>query len=320
MKRLNIAISSYWVGGIGGVERCVWSMVRSLEGHNIVVFANRVIQSELLPGSDECEIRTEFTPRPRYWRVKKHFAGIQRLIKTPPEGDFDLYLHLRHGVSLSHAISARKSILIAAGEAAPHLEDEFDFVSMEAPDGGRFITNTRKSLLLPPPVMAVVTTRSPIPVPPEFHLTVFNPYSDVKGLDVLEEVLDSTAIPIVWCYSERTLKLTRSLPDHPMLIKVADPTQANLEFLYESCVAYVSFSRSEGFGWAIADAFRTGKPVISRSVGVVTFFLDSPGLTIYDSVSALKDVLRQRTFDSRTGYDLAKIDARQFATAIANLV
>jgi hypothetical protein len=54
----------------------------------------------------------------------------------------------------------------------------------------------------------------------------------------------------------------------------------------------VSFSRFEGFGWAIADALLYGAPIVARRTGVLTLpGLDVRGVAFYDEYDELVEAL-----------------------------
>ncbi len=130
------------------------------------------------------------------------------------------------------------------------------------------------AVLLPPPYFDLAARSASVPgIPAEFFLTVFNPYGDVKGLPDLRRALESTPLPIVWCRSNSTAaaEVPPELLHHPLLVHAVDLTVEQLRHLYERCTAYLCFSRTEGFGWAIADALRYSRAVVSRRLGVLTF-------------------------------------------------
>ncbi|HNQ06291.1 MAG TPA: hypothetical protein PKH97_03800, partial [Tetrasphaera sp.] len=147
------------------------------------------------------------------------------------------------------------------------------FVAMQAPDNARLAAGG-PTVLLPPPVLPLPAPTAPgVDLPESYLLTVFNAYGAVKGLDDLTAFLARTRLPVVWCHSMRTadFDVPEALAQHPLLVHVDDPSPAQLRYLYEGCAAYVSFSRSEGFGWSIADALRYSPAIVAREIGVLTF-------------------------------------------------
>ena len=89
----------------------------------------------------------------------------------------------------------------------------------------------------------------------------------------LADAVEHTPLPIVWCHSSRTLdfKMDPALAEHPNIIHIDDPTPRRMRDLYERCVAYLAFSRSESFGWAAVDALRYSRAVVTRPVGAFSF-------------------------------------------------
>jgi hypothetical protein len=148
-------------------------------------------------------------------------------------------------------------------------------VALESPDNTRFVPAGHRWLLLPPPLGPLAqTAQAPsIDLPPRFYLTVFNPYHPIKGEDDLLVAADQAPLPIVWCHSQQTLKFSipPKLVDHPNVVHVVDAAPSELRFLYEACEAYLAFSRSEGFGWASADALQYSRAVVTRPIGVFSF-------------------------------------------------
>ncbi len=161
------------------------------------------------------------------------------------------------------------------GNKVTRLRDKYDVVALESPDNARLVPDGWRSVLLPPPFSAlaeeaVEPSRS---LPGEFFLTVFNPWDPLKGADDLATAADSAPLPIVWCHSNRTLQfdIEPRLAEHANIIHVDDPSTGEMRWLYERCAAYLSFSRTEGFGWAAADGLRYSRAVVSRPIGVFSF-------------------------------------------------
>lgn len=153
----------------------------------------------------------------------------------------------------------------------------------EAPDGVRYLKNNSKNLVIPPPVFFVsAKSEKVLDIQDKYFLTVFNPYQldrqyadgwkPYKGYDVLYEIVEQLACPLVWVNSSITNSLEKNIQHKANLIIKKNISQAQLTYLYENCTGYISFSREEGFGWAMADALVQQKPIISRPVGVMTYY------------------------------------------------
>jgi glycosyltransferase involved in cell wall biosynthesis len=130
---------------------------------------------------------------------------------------------------------------LPCGNDVTRIRDKYDLVALESPDNARLVPDDRGSVLLPPTTFAVAA--------------------------------DSAPLPIVWCHSNRTLEfdIEPRLAEHPNIIHIDDPSTGEMRSLYERCTAYLSFSRSEGFGWAAADGLRYSRAVVSRPIGVFSF-------------------------------------------------
>lgn len=219
-----------------------------------------------------------------------------------------MYLHFWQGRDLSGLFSAEHRFLIPAAGHLGGMEAGFDWVLSESPGGVELLQDRSKHVVVPPPTYPLATRSEAVPrLPERFLLTVFNPYSAVKGLEILGDAARTASLPIVWARSSHKAHrlLEIDLPDTVLQIIDADP--AELKYLYENCTAYVSLSKNEGYGWAIADALNEGKPVISRRVGVLTLFPEHlSGIYLYTSTAELIETLRLKRFDRPT-VDLSPI-------------
>lgn len=278
---MRVLISSGYLGGAGGAERALFSILQALDADRVDVVIRHRLDGHLATVGRDTRV---LTIRDWRWRGAARRSGplgalMQRVInpirrRLLPE--YDVYLQFLSGMNLATAVSARVKLLVPSGNEIPEwVAQHFDHIALQAPDNVKFVPASVSSVLLPPPVLPLSHEAIPpeIELPPEYFLTVFNPYDPVKGLDDFARALSSAPQPIVWCHSQRTLRfeIPRELSEHPRIIHVDDPSPAELRYLYENAWAYLSFSKSEGFGWSIADALRYSRAVVSRKVGVLTF-------------------------------------------------
>lgn len=278
LPRLRMLISAGWLGGSGGAERALYSVLRALDGDRV-----DVVVREHLAGAwsiTPAGVRVS-SPFDREWWGAGHRKGakgfvLQRVanpVRRVVHGRYDVYLQFLAGATISSAARADVRLVIPSGNAvAPEVADRFDAVAMQAPDNARLVPPGVRAVLLPPPVFDLATRRETpsVPVPDRYLLTVFNPYDPVKGLADLKRAADEAPLPFVWCHSQATLRfdIPVELREHPRIHHVTDATPAQLRFLYENCAAYVAFSRTEGFGWSAADALRYAPAVATRPIGV----------------------------------------------------
>lgn len=275
---LRMLISAGWLGGAGGAERALYSILRALEGDRV-----EVVVRERLAGAWSVTppgVRVS-SPFDKEWWGAGHRAGakgfaLQRLanpVRRALHGRYDVYLQFLAGATIAPAARPAVSLVIPSGNAvAPEVARGFDAVAMQAPDNARLVPHGVGSVLLPPPVfdLAPRPEAPGVPVPDRYFLTVFNPYDPVKGLDDLKQAADEAPLPFVWCHSQATLRfdVPLELREHPRIHHVTDATPPQLRHLYENCAAYASFSRTEGFGWSAADALRYAPAVATRPIGV----------------------------------------------------
>lgn len=278
---LRILVTTQWLGGDGGMERAVASILTALEDHEIDVLAAEHIRR----GYFRKPALGRAPHRLRWRRPVKRSAVIQQIwaagqpIMGFRGGPYDLHLHFWNGANLFDLFSADVRVLIPAGAPAPDTERQVDAIWMEAPSNVTLVRDVAKAVVMPPPLLVETSEPEPVPsVSGEFVLTVFNPHGRVKGSDLLASYADRSRFPVVWCHgtATRSWDVDARLLSHPKIVHVVDATRGQLRWLYEQAACYLSLSRSEGFGWAIADALQYGVPIISRDTGVLTV----PGLDL----------------------------------------
>lgn len=204
----------------------------------------------------------------------------------------DIHIQIFHGPNLNGAIRARIRLLNPAGNSVPaEVAGQFDALALESPANQTLVPAGGASVLLPPPVyeLAERATKPRLELPKRFLLTVFNPYSEIKGADEISAWIDRSSLPLPWCHSQATMphEIPLSLSRHPRIIHVEDATEQELRYLYETCAGYVCFSKYEGFGWTIVDALRYTPAIYSRPVGVLSF----PESSAHASCQGLNETL-----------------------------
>ena len=278
---MKVLISASWLGGAGGAERALFSILRALRDDDVDVVVRKDLGGPyaVVPGRVRVRSLKEWR-----WRGAERSDGLPGLLSgrvlnplrarlNPP---YDVHYHLSAGCQVGAAARARVRLLNPAGlTIKPSEARAFDFLALESPDNSRFAPAGARRILLPPPLYDLSKTADDrdFDLPDAWYLTAFNPYRRVKGAEDLLLAADEAPHPIVWCHSKRTLDWTMptGLSGHPNIIHVDDPTPAQLRYLYENCAAYVSFSRSEGFGWSVADALRYSGTIVSRPIGILSF-------------------------------------------------
>lgn len=290
---LRILLTTQWLGGDGGSERAVASILTALDCHEIDVLAAEHISR----GYFRRPSHGRAPHRLRWRRPVKHAAMIQSMWAAAQPivgfrgGPYDLHLHFWSGANVFDRFDAQVRVLIPAGAPAPDIEGQVDAVWMEAPSNIALVRDKTKAVVMPPPLLVETSEPEAVPsVPSEFVLTVFNPYGSVKGSDLLASYADRSPFPVVWCHgtATRNWDVDARLLSHPKIVHVVDATRGQLRWLYERAACYLSLSRSEGFGWAIADALQHGVPIVSRATGVLTIpGLDLRQVQYYDDLDGL---------------------------------
>lgn len=312
LKNKRIAISTAIIGGIGGAERNIFSAIKAFYDCKIDVYTNNIIDSEFIPKVKNLNI---FVNRIQDWNAKK-------------KERYDLYLHYNFldSVYLGDKINCKLKVINPCGNEVFDKEHLFDFIISQSPEGTKLFKDKKKNIPLSQPVSVVSDKKDSIKgLPDKYFLTVFNPYgkkvSPVKGQDVLYKISKKLPFKIVWCYSLKTKKWKGLEKIHENIIYLESVSQAQLRYLYENALAYVSFSRKEGFGWSIADALLFRKPIISRNVGVLSYYEKPPqGLFIYEDEKKLLEITKKNDFSRiKPKYNTEFISVDRFREKIASL-
>ena len=87
--------------------------------------------------------------------------------------------------------------------------------------------------------------------------------------------------------------------------------------LMRECRAYISFSRSEGFGWSVFEAMMFRKPVFSRSTGIAAEFPEQ--IFLYNTYNELAARLSE-PFPSSVEYDLSPFSPEAFLRTFYGLI
>lgn len=318
---MRILVATRSFGGAGGIQRHVASVIRSLgDRHEIDVCARLVETGEygaqpargrLVPLDEWRTSRFR-----RRWGQRVRARAERTILRRPPP--YDVYLHYQYSAWLGRRFPATVAFAVPCGAGVAAYEADCDAVLLEAPDNVQWVDDHSKAVLLPPPLEPPSAHAEEVDAPDDFFLTVFNSHSAGKGLDDLVGVAARSPIPIVWCRSTRwEHPEPGSLPG---VVTMDDLSQAQLRWLYERCRAYVSFDRSPGFGWALADALQYGAPALTRARGVMTLpDLDVTATWTYDSLDELVDLLHG------TGYEhvernLASLAPGRFVERFEELV
>ena len=272
---MKIAISTKGLGGLGGQQRNIYSTIVSLEDCTFDIYTKKINLEGLFPCFKNVSV---YFPKLMLGKLCSFFNPL----KSYNNRKYDVYLHFFGGSYIGHKISAKKKFIVPSGHMVAGIERKFDAVLHQTPLGVKFGSRKVNSFVLPPPVLKSEEIQKGDNLPERYFLTVFNPYDfymkehgrlkAIKGHDVLYEVLEKTDRHIVWCHSTKSIGCAQNIKSHPRIHHLENVNQAQLRYLYEHAKAYICFSRSEGFGWAVADALNYHCPVISRYIGVLEFF------------------------------------------------
>ena len=296
---MNIAISIAITGGIGGIERNLYTFVKAMNAHAIDIYTMQFIPMGFVPSGDNVTIR---------WFEKKN---NDLHIKIEDTKDYDLYFYYAacRPIFIGDYLRVGKKLIISNGNDIRDIEHLFDYVACQADDSVRYFDDMNKKLDITPCVIIPVKKTEPIEgLPDNYFLTVFNPYDRIcqyddgmkpyKGYDLIYELADFFALPLVWCHSDQTFPIKQNIRKHPNIIHMHNINQEKLYYLYEHATAYVSFSREESFGWSLADAIMFDMPIISRRIGIISSLEPKQkGLYLYKNTKDLHDLLKSANFE-----------------------
>jgi len=318
---MNIAINIAITGGIGGIERNLYTFVRAMQAHSIDIYTMQFIPRGFMPQGNNVNIR---------WFEEKNG---EYHIELEDKKNYDIYFYYAacSPIYIGNHLKTQKKVVIPNGNDVRGIEKNFDYVFCQAENGTRYFNDMTKKLPITPCVITPVDRVEPVNgLPSHFYLTVFNPYfrnchyddgfKPCKGYDLIYELADNLALPLVWCHSDRSLPVQENIKEHPNIIHMPNLSQEKLYYLYEHASAYISFSREESFGWALADAIMFDKPIISRNVGVISSLNPKQkGLYIYNNVEELKKLMGRQSFE-KGDYDKELFSPEIFENKIISII
>jgi glycosyltransferase involved in cell wall biosynthesis len=317
---VRIAINIARVGGHGGVARNLFTLTRAMGAHDIDIYAMQVIPRGFVPQGENLTLR---------W-FERTTKGIHIALDRDKEYDLFLYYASRAPIYIGEHLNVRTRAIIPNGNDVRAMERHFDYVVCQAADGVRYFEDqTKKATIIPCVIIPVDGTEPIADLPSEYFLTVFNPYDldrpyddglkPSKGHDLLYRLADSLALPLVWCHTSDAQPIDHNIKDHPNIIHFDTLKQEKMYYLYQHATAYVSFSREESFGWAVADAIMFDKPIISRRVGVLSSMAShSAGLYLYEDPRELRQLLQMRAFKNGA-YQKDSLSPQTFERKILSL-
>lgn len=278
--KLRIVLSSHFLGGVGGTEKLVKSVIESMPDAEFHVMADEVRFNGFYPET------------------------LNYYVNHPPARSrgYDAYLYFCGGgrpefLGNTYRFSTR---IVDTNAAHIHdIEHLFDHVLIQSPIWGNFTSDERKCVLAFPDVhQAMPRKRSPVEgLPERYLLTVFNPFSEAqKGQNLLYEHAPKSSTPIVWCFSDVSGWNFRSLPATPNVMHLRNLTQEQLYYVYEHATAYVSFAFYESYGWTLAEAFSLGLPIIARETGIMPYIKHQAGVHLYETEAELCSLLKMDHF------------------------
>lgn len=300
--KLRIVLSSHFLGGVGGTEKLVKSVIESMPDAEFHVMAGEVRFTGFYPETFNYYVNHR-PDRNRTYDVYLYFCGGGR----PKYLGNDYEFHTR---------------VVDTNAARIHdIEHLFDHVLIQSTIWQNFTAQEEKCMLAFPDVhQTIPRTRSPVEgLPDKYLLTVFNPFSKTqKGQSVLFEHAPQSSLPIVWCFSDVSGWDFKSLPNTPNVIHLRNLTQEQLYYVYEHAAAYVSFAYYESYGWTLAEAFALQIPIIARETGIMPYIKAQAGIYIYENDDELSGLLKMNQFP-RPNYDETFFVNNSYPAVLARL-
>jgi hypothetical protein len=332
-RGLSVLLTTPVLGGSGGVERYTYAATQALTeaGATVAIVFDEFRGGNLgnVPSNVTAVSHTELLQvvGARPWVRLYKSVSDRSLLRKKLTQRFDVHLAVAGTHVFDRVTQAGVRVLNPSGHRI-HAKQApmFDLVAMQAPSNIDLLQPHHLRTLLPPPLDILPDpTRPQVALPDMFFLTVFNPYGEVKGQPDLEVLVDALPMPIVWCHSADSINflISSRLSGHPNVIHIDSPSRSELRWLYERTQAYVSVSRSEGFGWATADALRYSPIVIGRSTGVLSFpwAKELEGVHLYTHIGELDGlcVENMTRFNGKATRDLPWLSSDQFVSKLLSL-
>jgi len=275
---MKILINTPFFGGAGGMERLLRELCRTLDVDQIDIVYTWNLGGELSQLGPNVTARSRRSLR---YRGSESSNPVLRMLcrvlidpfRRRVLSNYDLEIQLNLIGHTLHSTRARTRLLNPCG-APVDIPGDFDLIWLESSDAVHSPSFNVPTKVFAPPSIGILEDAEPVEgIPEQFLLTVFNPHGPEKGTTDLEGLIDSIPLPLVWCHSNATIgdSVPEALLDHPNIIHIDDGTHSQFRWLYENAQAYLSFSRSESFGYAIADALVHCRAVVSRQVGVLSY-------------------------------------------------
>ena len=299
---MRIVLSTTFCGGVGGTEKLVKAVIESMPDCEFLVYADDVKARGFIP---------------KTWNFRLN-------VNAKPNTSYDVYLYFCGGGKpkyLGGNYTFRTKIVDTNASTIFDIEDLFDVILVQAQDYSRWCTQHSKCVVAFPEIQGTIPKRL-IPIndlPQNYILTVFNPFvSAQKNPELLIKMASRSKLPVVWCYSDITGCFpVESFSNVTNLLALKNLSQKQLYYAYKHAKAFVSLSTYESFGWALAEAFFMGLPIISRRTGIIPFVEKQQGITVYSGENELLAVLDECDFPS-PNYDRSVFLTHTYRAAFEN--
>lgn len=308
-QRLIVVLCRHF-GGFGGEENYVMCMVDALHEFNTAVFVTKTIKGFGLTPKARPNLQVkEYSP----WQFVKFLLRNANRIDIFFAFSADWFPGERYVFKILDRLRAVK-VLNPAGNRVQRVAKHYDYLAWEADNAAAYGSGNdpRSRVLLPPALhprnMPAAFPRLSAEHP--FYLTVFNNYDgEIKGFDLMIEAAKRSRYPIVWCTSNTTHP--EGLPEN---IKPVAASRELISALMAACRAYICFSKTEGFGWSILEAFIHGKPVITRNIGVATGYFEK--VLHYENLDEMVSHLNNDNLPATIQYDLKPFSQEAFVNTL----
>jgi glycosyltransferase involved in cell wall biosynthesis len=314
-EKPHVVIFCRHLGGCGGEEHLMQAMIDALRDIRTTVFVQKsLLDTGMLPEQRSNLSVLRYKPLRLIEFLHRHENSIAlflRISSDPFKGEKAMFRYLRR--------TPYPKLINPAGSRVERVIDNYDYVLWECDNAGSFgMAGHPKNLVVRSPALRPLKETLSAGTPPAmphkpFFLTVFNNYqADLKGMDGLLKIADALPCPLVWC----SQRFGPDAPLHPRLIKMCVERNVVLSLMRE-CRAYLSLSRSEGFGWSVFEAMAFGRPVFSRPTGIAAEFRDK--IIAYDTFDELAAKM-SGPLPASVEYDLTAFTPEVFQQKFLSLV
>lgn len=252
---MKILIDCSFFGGTGGIEKLVKDIIESKPDNAFI---------DIFVSGQNTE------PDYSYKNVK--FVDKQDVDKNY---DYFIKIGMNFDKGLTDIINKNCIKLVNPAGFTNGIIKNFDYIWEESPNS--YHNNKIKTITICPPTKIdyknVEKNYILEQLPKEYFVTTANDYDPkIKGIDLIYEFAEKSKLPLLWFCSQNKNNISHLKLNPPKNLFIARNIRKEIILdCIKKSKAYISFSRSEGYGHSIAEAILLDKPIFTQNVGLVKY-------------------------------------------------